>query len=48
VNSIRAFCKTLLFNSVAGMLLVRKNKDIDSLKKLVVLCQAMAVNFPEE
>lgn len=29
------FCKTLLFVAVAGVLLVRKNEDIDSLKKLI-------------
>ncbi|CAN6242869.1 unnamed protein product [Urochloa humidicola] len=28
------FCKTLLFVAVAGVLLIRKNEDIDSLKKL--------------
>lgn len=29
------FCKTLLFVAVAGVLLVRKNEDIVSLKKLI-------------
>lgn len=29
------FCKTLLFVAVAGVLLIRKNEDIDSLKKLI-------------
>jgi hypothetical protein len=29
------FCKTLLFAAVAGVLLVRKNEDVESLKKLV-------------
>ncbi|XP_047080911.1 light-harvesting complex-like protein 3 isotype 1, chloroplastic [Lolium rigidum] len=29
------FCKTLLFVAVAGVLLVRKNEDIDNLKKLI-------------
>lgn len=29
------FCKTLLFVAVAGVLLVRKNEDIDNLKKLL-------------
>ncbi|XP_060207446.1 light-harvesting complex-like protein 3 isotype 1, chloroplastic [Lycium barbarum] len=29
------FCKTLLFVSVAGVLLIRKNEDIETLKKLV-------------
>ncbi|KAI7743413.1 hypothetical protein M8C21_014040, partial [Ambrosia artemisiifolia] len=28
------FCKTLLFVAVAGVLLIRKNEDIDTLKKL--------------
>ncbi|XXG78011.1 hypothetical protein AAC387_Pa08g2043 [Persea americana] len=28
------FCKTLLFVAVVGVLLIRKNEDIDSLKKL--------------
>lgn len=28
------FCKTLLFISVAGVLLIRKNEDIEKLKKL--------------
>ncbi|CAL9052874.1 unnamed protein product [Musa banksii] len=29
------FCKTLLFIAVAGVLLIRKNEDIDTLKKLL-------------
>lgn len=29
------FCKTLLFVAVIGVLLVRKNEDIDNLKKLI-------------
>jgi hypothetical protein len=29
------FCKTLLFVAVAGVLLVRKNEDVESLKKLI-------------
>ncbi|KAL8196148.1 hypothetical protein R6Q57_025148 [Mikania cordata] len=29
------FCKTLLFAAVAGVLLIRKNEDIDTLKKLI-------------
>ncbi|KAK1419022.1 hypothetical protein QVD17_28178 [Tagetes erecta] len=29
------FCKTLLFVAVAGVLLVRKNEDLDTLKKLI-------------
>ena len=29
------FCKTLLFVAVAGVLLIRKNEDIESLKKLI-------------
>ncbi|KAI4311620.1 hypothetical protein MLD38_036502 [Melastoma candidum] len=29
------FCKTLLFVAVAGVLLVRKNEDIETLKKLI-------------
>nr|XP_004245825.1 light-harvesting complex-like protein 3 isotype 2, chloroplastic [Solanum lycopersicum] len=29
------FCKTLLFVAVAGVLLIRKNEDIETLKKLV-------------
>ncbi|KAJ0716269.1 hypothetical protein HanPI659440_Chr13g0510781 [Helianthus annuus] len=29
------FCKTLLFVAVAGVLLIRKNEDIDTLKKLI-------------
>ncbi|KAI8546703.1 hypothetical protein RHMOL_Rhmol07G0140500 [Rhododendron molle] len=29
------FCKTLLFVSVVGVLLIRKNEDIDTLKKLI-------------
>lgn len=29
------FCKTLLFVAVAGVLLIRKNEDIDNLKKLI-------------
>lgn len=29
------FCKTLLFVAVAGVLLIRKNDDIDNLKKLI-------------
>ncbi|EEF37974.1 light-harvesting complex-like protein 3 isotype 2, chloroplastic [Ricinus communis] len=29
------FCKTLLFIAVAGVLLIRKNEDIETLKKLV-------------
>lgn len=28
------FCKTLLFVAVAGVLLIRKNEDIETLKKL--------------
>ncbi|TKY70768.1 hypothetical protein E2542_SST07061 [Spatholobus suberectus] len=28
------FCKTLLFTAVAGILLVRKNEDVETLKKL--------------
>ena len=28
------FCKTLLFTAVSGILLVRKNEDIETLKKL--------------
>ena len=28
------FCKTLLFIAVAGVLLIRKNEDIENLKKL--------------
>ncbi|XP_074588405.1 light-harvesting complex-like protein 3 isotype 1, chloroplastic [Curcuma longa] len=29
------FCKTLLFVAVAGVLLIRKNEDVDTLKKLL-------------
>ncbi|GJM90092.1 hypothetical protein PR202_ga06339 [Eleusine coracana subsp. coracana] len=29
------FCKTLLFVAVAGVLLIRKNEDLDSLKKII-------------
>ncbi|GFZ16556.1 chlorophyll A-B binding family protein [Actinidia rufa] len=29
------FCKTLLFVAVAGVLLIRKNEDIETLKKLI-------------
>ncbi|KAI9088998.1 hypothetical protein K1719_029277 [Acacia pycnantha] len=29
------FCKTLLFIAVAGVLLIRKNEDLDNLKKLL-------------
>lgn len=29
------FCKTLLFISVAGVLLIRKNEDIETLKNLL-------------
>lgn len=29
------FCKTLLLVAVAGVLLVRKNEDIENLKKLI-------------
>nr|GEY74043.1 light-harvesting complex-like protein 3 isotype 2, chloroplastic [Tanacetum cinerariifolium] len=29
------FCKTLLFVAVAGVLLIRKNEDVDNLKKLI-------------
>lgn len=29
------FCKTLLFVAVAGVLLIRKNEDIETLKKLL-------------
>ena len=29
------FCKTLLFIAVAGVLLIRKNEDIETLKKLI-------------
>lgn len=29
------FCKTLLFISVVGVLLIRKNEDIETLKKLI-------------
>ncbi|KAI3756575.1 hypothetical protein L1987_56397 [Smallanthus sonchifolius] len=29
------FCKTLLFVAVAGVLFIRKNEDIDTLKKLI-------------
>lgn len=29
------FCKTLLFVAVAGVLLVRKNEDIETVKKLI-------------
>ncbi|CAN6226936.1 unnamed protein product [Urochloa humidicola] len=29
------FCKTLLFVAVAGVLLIRKNEDVESLKKLI-------------
>ncbi|KAL6888583.1 hypothetical protein ACP4OV_009609 [Aristida adscensionis] len=29
------FCKTLLFVAVAGVLLVRKNEDLESLKKII-------------
>ncbi|KAK7277089.1 hypothetical protein RIF29_18239 [Crotalaria pallida] len=29
------FCKTLLFIAVSGVLLIRKNEDIDNLKKLI-------------
>nr|XP_043628320.1 light-harvesting complex-like protein 3 isotype 2, chloroplastic [Erigeron canadensis] len=29
------FCKTLLFVAVAGVLLIRKNEDLDTLKKLI-------------
>lgn len=29
------FCKTLLFVAVSGVLLIRKNEDLDNLKKLV-------------
>lgn len=29
------FCKTLLFIAVAGVLLIRKNEDIETVKKLV-------------
>ncbi|CAD6248257.1 unnamed protein product [Miscanthus lutarioriparius] len=29
------FCKTLLFVAVSGVLLIRKNEDIESLKKLI-------------
>ncbi|XP_071686577.1 light-harvesting complex-like protein 3 isotype 2, chloroplastic [Rutidosis leptorrhynchoides] len=29
------FCKTLLFVAVAGVLLIRKNEDVDNLKKLL-------------
>ncbi|XVE57552.1 hypothetical protein DITRI_Ditri04bG0099600 [Diplodiscus trichospermus] len=29
------FCKTLLFVAVAGVLLIRKNEDIDNIKKLI-------------
>jgi hypothetical protein len=29
------FCKTLLLVAVAGVLLVRKNEDLDSLKKVI-------------
>lgn len=28
------FCKTLLFVAVVGVLVIRKNEDIDNLKKL--------------
>ncbi|GMJ06081.1 light-harvesting-like 3:1 [Hibiscus trionum] len=29
------FCKTLLFVAVAGVLLIRKNEDLDNIKKLI-------------
>ena len=29
------FCKTLLFVTVTGVLLIRKNEDIETLKKLI-------------
>lgn len=29
------FCKTLLFVAVLGVLLIRKNEDVDNLKKLL-------------
>lgn len=29
------FCKTLLFIAVVGVLLIRKNEDLENLKKLV-------------
>jgi hypothetical protein len=29
------FCKTLLFIAVAGVLVIRKNEDLDNLKKLL-------------
>ncbi|KAK9059177.1 hypothetical protein SSX86_021796 [Deinandra increscens subsp. villosa] len=29
------FCKTLLFVAVAGVLLIRKNEDVDTIKKLI-------------
>ena len=29
------FCKTLLFIAVLGVLLIRKNEDLDNLKKLL-------------
>lgn len=29
------FCKTLLFVAVAGVLVIRKNEDIETLKKLL-------------
>ena len=29
------FCKTLMFIAVVGVLLIRKNEDIDNLKKLI-------------
>lgn len=29
------FCKSLLFMAVAGVLLIRKNEDIETLKKLL-------------
>ena len=29
------FCKTLLFIAVSGVLLIRKNEDIETLKKLL-------------
>lgn len=29
------FCKTLLFVAVAGVLLIRKNEDLETIKKLL-------------
>ena len=29
------FCKTLLFVAVAGVLFIRKNEDLESLKKII-------------